>query len=134
PHVTSENEVILHIHPTVSEVQDQIKDITVAGQTQTLPLAFSSVRESDSIVRAHNGQVVVIGGLMQDRNRTDKGKTPFLGDLPLVGRLFQQEREVSSRSELVILLRPVIVDSGRVWQEEVRDASRRMDSFYKKKP
>ncbi len=130
PHVTGDNEVILHIHPTVSEVEDQIKDITVAGQTQTLPLAFSSVRESDSIVRAKNGQVIVIGGLMQDRTRTEKAKTPFLGDLPLVGKLFQQERDISARSELVILLRPIIVDSGRVWQEQVQDATRRVDSFY----
>ncbi|MDH3713111.1 MAG: pilus (MSHA type) biogenesis protein MshL [Gammaproteobacteria bacterium] len=130
PHITNANEVILHIHPTVSEVEDQIKDITVAGQTQTLPLAFSSVRESDSIVRARNGQVIVIGGLMQDSNRTDKGKTPFLGDLPLVGKLFQQERDVSARSELVILLRPVVVDSAQVWQDEVQDVSRRMGSFY----
>jgi MSHA biogenesis protein MshL len=130
PHVTNDNEVILHIHPTVSEVTDQIKNITVAGETQTLPLALSSVRESDSIVRARNGQVIVIGGLMQDSNRTDQGKTPFLGDLPLVGKLFQQKREVSSRSELVILLRPVVVDSNRVWQDEVQNVSRRLDSLY----
>jgi MSHA biogenesis protein MshL len=130
PHVTNDNEVILHIHPTVSEVTDQIKNITVAGETQTLPLALSSVRESDSIVRARNGQIIVIGGLMQDSNRTDQGKTPFLGDLPLVGKLFQQKREVSSRSELVILLRPVVVDSNRVWQDEVQNVSRRLDSLY----
>ena len=132
PHVTEHNEVILHIHPTVSEVKDQVKNITVGGQTQTLPLALSSVRESDSIVRARNGQVIVIGGLMQDSNRTDKGKTPFLGDLPLVGKLFQQQRDVSSRSELVILLRPVIVDSARVWQDEVQSVSKRLDSLYAK--
>lgn len=131
PHVTNEDEVILHIHPTVSEVQDQVKNITVGGQTQTLPLAFSSVRESDSIVRARNGQVVVIGGLMQDRTRTESGSTPFLGDLPLVGRLFQQQRDISSRTELVILLRPVIVDHGQVWQDEVRNAANRVDSFYR---
>ncbi len=129
PHVTADNAVILHIHPTVSEVEDQTKNITVAGQTQTLPLAFSSVRESDSIVRATNGQVVVIGGLMQDRNRNERGKTPFLGDLPLIGKLFQQDRDVSARSELVILLRPVVVDDDRVWRTAVGEVSRRINGL-----
>ena len=67
---------------------------------------------------------------MQDRTVTEHSSTPVLGDLPLLGKLFQQERDVSSRSELVILLRPVIVDSAQVWQDEVQDVSRRMDSFY----
>ena len=129
PHVTDDDEVILHIHPTVSEVTDQTKNITVAGQTQTLPLAFSSVRESDSIVRAKHGQVVVIGGLMQDRNRSDNAKTPFLGDLPLIGKLFQQERDLSARSELVILLRPLVVTDDRIWRNELDEVSRRMDAF-----
>ncbi|HEY3487990.1 MAG TPA: secretin N-terminal domain-containing protein, partial [Gammaproteobacteria bacterium] len=67
PQINDKQEVILHIHPAISEVVDQVKDITVAGQDQSLPLAFSTVRESDSIVRALNGQVIVIGGLMQNQ-------------------------------------------------------------------
>jgi type II secretory pathway component GspD/PulD (secretin) len=62
--------VLLHIHPTVSDVTDQQKTLRVRGQIDQLPLALSQIRESDSIVKARSGQVIVIGGLMREtRNR-----------------------------------------------------------------
>ena len=51
PQISADGEVILHIHPTVSEVTDQTKELTVSGETDALPLAFSEIRESDSIVQ-----------------------------------------------------------------------------------
>jgi len=66
PQISSEGEVILHIHPSISEVTDQTKTITLGDDELQLPLAFSTVRESYSIVRALTGQVVVIGGLMKN--------------------------------------------------------------------
>lgn len=132
PQIDQSNEVILHIHPTISEVKDQTKDITVAGQTQSLPLAFSTVRESDSIVRARNGQVIVIGGLMQDRTSDNNSGVPVLRDIPLLGRLFRQKQKQSTRSELVILLKPIVVgeDQG-VWHEQVGRVSNRIDKLQK---
>lgn len=112
PQIDAQNNVILHVHPIVSEVQDQTKIITVQGQQQVLPLALSNVRESDSIVRARSGQVVVIGGLMQQADRNDEFGLPFLEDLPLIGSLFKQQRKSTRKSELVILLRPIAVDLG----------------------
>ncbi|GAB4350693.1 MAG: pilus (MSHA type) biogenesis protein MshL [Gammaproteobacteria bacterium] len=127
PQISQQGEVILHIHPTVSEVVDQTKSITVFGTTQTLPLAFSSVRESDSIVRARSGQVVVIGGLMKDQTRRNDAGTPGLGDLPAVGDLFKHKKQSVSKTELVILLRPVVVDgSGRQFNEDLRDTAKRL--------
>ena len=79
PQINAQGRVTLHIHPTVSEVTDQTKDITVAGQTQSLPLAYSTVRESDSIVSALSGQVVVIGGLMKAQQQKRDVGLPFLG-------------------------------------------------------
>ncbi len=122
PQISQSGEVILHIHPTVSEVREQEKDITVAGEAQTLPLAFSSVRESDSIVRAYSNQIVVIGGLMQNTNRESVASTPLLGDLPFIGSLFRHTRQSARKSELVILLRPIVVD-GRAWRDSLRKSS-----------
>ena len=68
PQISEGGTIMLHIHPTVSQVRDQQKNISIGGAVQTLPLARSTVRETDFIVRAKNGQLVVIGGLMQDRN------------------------------------------------------------------
>ncbi len=112
PQISHRNEVILHIHPTVSEVVDQNKVINVGDATFNLPLALSSIRESDSIVIAENGQVVVIGGLMQNSSKDTNAAAPGLGRLPLFGHLFSQKRQSSKKSELVILLKPIVVDHG----------------------
>ncbi len=110
PQISANNEVILHIHPTVSEVKDQNKVINVGDASFNLPLALSSIRESDSIVFAENGQVVVIGGLMQNSSSDTNAAAPGLGRLPLLGHLFTQKRQSSKKSELVILLKPIVVD------------------------
>lgn len=119
PQISRNNEVILHIRPAVTEVVDRRKEIIVAGSDQSLPLAFSTVRETDSIVRAKSGQIVVIGGLMQESVNDQVAKTPVLGDIPGIGRLFRHNRRVSSKTELVILLRPVVVDRDEVWDYAV---------------
>jgi MSHA biogenesis protein MshL len=94
-------------------VREQIK--TIRGEP--VPLAASTIRESDSIIRALSGQVVVIGGLMQNSSTDESGSVPFLGDLPLAGHLFRQRVSGNTKSELVILLRPVVVnaDSQAEW-------------------
>lgn len=119
----NENEVVLHIHPMVTEVVNQTKEFTIFNQTQRLPLAFSKVREADSVVRAKNGQVVVIGGLMEDRGDLKSAALPGLGDIPGVGELFKHRKDATRKTELVILLRPIIVGQDEVWQQEL-DATR----------
>ena len=129
PHINAESDVILHIHPAISEVVDQVKDITVAGQDQSLPLAFSTVRESDSIVRAKSGQVIVIGGLMQHNRSDTVGGVPGLSKVPVLKHLFRQQDRQSRRSELVILLKPVVINDNQPWQTELRQVSERIDQL-----
>ena len=125
PQISEKGEIVLHIHPTVSEVEDQQKQINVGSDDFSIPLAFSSIRESDSIVRADSGQVIVIGGLMKSENSDQNESTPLLGDIPGVGNLFKQRRSVGSKTELVILLRPVLA-SNDSWQKELE---RSLQSF-----
>ena len=106
PEISEGGEVILHIHPTVSEVNQQNK--IIAGQN--VPLAASTIRESDSIVRARSGQIIVIGGLMQTSSGDSDSGVPWLSHLPVVGYAFKQKQQSSVKSELVILLRPVVSD------------------------
>ncbi|MBS1235678.1 MAG: mshL [Proteobacteria bacterium] len=129
PQIDANGGVILHIHPTVSEVKDQTKSFTIDDKEQSLPLAFSTVRESDSIVRAGNGQVVVLGGLMTDKNQTDRAGAPGLSDLPGVGALFRHTRKRSSKSELVILLRPVVIETGSEWSKQIGQSSQQLDQM-----
>jgi len=126
PQISADGQITLHIHPTVSEVKDQTKIITVSGQEQSLPLAFSSVRESDTIVRAQSGQVVVIGGLMKESTRNDRAEVPWLGRIPGVGMLFRQQRDSDTKSELVILLRPQVVQSSADWNRALEASSTRI--------
>ena len=119
PQISQEGDVTLHVHPSISEVVDQQKTVTVGTVTQQIPLALSTVRESDSIVRARSGQVIVIGGLMQETTNDQDAKTPFLGDLPGVGNLFTHKKQASVKSELVILLKPVVVRSADEWNDEL---------------
>lgn len=106
PQISAEGDVILHIHPTVSEVTEQLK--IIGGQS--VPLAASTIRESDSIVRAHNGQIVVIGGLMQNSSTEASAAVPILSKLPVFGRLFKHKARSSTKSELVILLKATVVN------------------------
>jgi MSHA biogenesis protein MshL len=97
-----------------------------------LPLAFSQIRESDSIVRAHSGQVIVIGGLMRQTHDKQNQKTPLLGDVPGLGRLFRSERSQSTTTELVILLRPLVVGDTD-WPELVKEREAAVSALEKKK-
>lgn len=129
PQIDHNGDIILHVRPSVSEVVDQTKTLTVFGQQQTLPLALSSTREADSIVRARNGQIIVIGGLMQDLQRDERAGLPVLGDLPVVGAAFRHTRQARRKTELVILLKPVIVDDVAAWQDDLRSTASRLEGF-----
>lgn len=126
PQISADGEVILHIHPTVSEVTDQTKALTVSGETDELPLAFSEIRESDSIVKARSGQIIAIGGLMRNSSRRQTFSTPGLGRIPGLRRLFSSTREVESKTELVILLRPIVVDEDEDWPRIMQPAADRL--------
>lgn len=128
PQISDNKEVTLHIHPAVSEVTDQQKVLTVSGETDTLPLAFSQIRESDSIVKARSGQIIVIGGLMRNTSVEEDFGTPFLSGIPGLGALFKSKRAVERKTELVILLKPVVIDSDEAWSEVASESYGRIQS------
>jgi MSHA biogenesis protein MshL len=110
----------MHIHPTVSEVSDQTKRVSFGNATSDLPLALSQIRESDSVVRARSGQIIVIGGLMRETRTRSDHKTPLLGDIPGVGNLFKSKRDQSTTVELVLLLRPIVTNDAD-WDAMVKE-------------
>lgn len=133
PQISADGDVILHIHPIVSDVTDQLKELSVGDSKISLPLALRQIRESDSIVRARSGQVIVLGGLMQQSSQQTDGKRPLLGDIPGVNLLFKTKSRSSRKTELVILLRPVVVGAD-TWTDQVSDfrrASERTGDTYR---
>lgn len=135
PQISENGEVILHIHPVVSEVSDQLKVFTVGDENFSLPLALRGIRESDSIVKAANGQIIVLGGLMQERNSNLDGKRPVLGDIPVVNALFRTKNKRRVKTELVILLRPIVVDD-QTWADQLQqsqESMQRMGDAYRER-
>jgi MSHA biogenesis protein MshL len=130
PQISEDGSVLLHIHPTVSEVNDQNKRVSFGGASSDLPLAISQIRESDSVVRAKSGQVIVIGGLMRETRKRDDYKLPLLGNLPGVGRLFRSERDAGTTVELVLLLRPLVMGDGD-WDAMVQEPMARVGELAK---
>lgn len=130
PQISDDGEVILHVHPSVVETTEQNKTITLNQESFVLPLAQSNIRESDTIVRARNGEIVVLGGLMQTSYNDTESKAPLLGDIPVVGNLFKNKRRSEQKKELVILIRPVVVGVN-TWQQELQRSSELLNGWYK---
>jgi len=128
PQVNAQGEIVLHIHPIVSEVTDQPKTLSLGEDQFILPLALTNVRESDSIVRTKSGRIVVIGGLMQNTVTEEINSTPLLGDVPVLGNLFKQKRQKQIKSELVILLKANIVDLNNS-NKQLDDIKSRFNKF-----
>lgn len=134
PQIAENGDVILHIHPVITEVTDQQKELVLGNETFSLPLALRDIRETDTIVWAKNGQVVVLGGLMLERVHEVEGKRQFLGNIPLLGSLFRTRERRKSKTELVILLQPIVVND-EVWSDNVhqsRDRIRTLGDEYRK--
>ncbi|MBA6223721.1 pilus (MSHA type) biogenesis protein MshL [Colwellia sp. MB02u-18] len=121
PQIDADGEVILHVHPSVTITDEQTKTIRLSDQDIILPLAQSSVRESDTIIRAKSGEIVVIGGLIETRKVDLESKTPFFGDIPIVGALFKSKSESVQKKELVILLKPIVIGQD-TWKNQLQDA------------
>ena len=130
PQIDANDEIILHIHPSVSRVIDKVKDIDLgeAGVFR-LPLASSDIRETDTIVRVRNGNIVAIGGLMTEASERNKSGLPWAGDIPVVGHAFKNTNRRSAKAELVILLKPTVIQGDDTWKQDLRDTRERMDGL-----
>lgn len=132
PQINVEGDVILHVHPSVSETTELSKSISVSGQAPySLPSAQTNIRESDTIIKARNGEIVVIGGLMQSTISDSESKVPVLGSVPLLGKLFTNISKVERKKELIILIKPT-VSSGNAMQQQLKQSADLIDQWYPK--
>ncbi len=118
PQIAPDGYVVLHIHPTVTEKQRE----TTSPAGDVFPVL--SVREADMVVRAKEGQVVVIGGLMQDKRSNSESKVPILGDLPGIGRLFRSTNQEVRKTELTVLLSATVMVGKKVDEITSRELER----------
>ena len=124
----------LAITPQISEgkflnlnIVTEVSNITEAPQglnTQDFGIA-TQTRTADSSIIVKDGQTIVIGGLVSDRESILENKTPVLGDIPLVGNLFKQKQKLSQKLNLIILLTPRIVETDEDMQQILEEEQRR---------
>ncbi len=119
PQITEQGEVNLHIHPAVSKVSENTLSVTVDGQESDLPVAQSDIRETDTVVHAKDGQVIILGGLMQTVAGSSASGLPLSSKYEnSLGAATTARQNIGLKSELVILLRPIIVQDN-VWKTEL---------------
>ncbi|WP_229412124.1 MULTISPECIES: pilus (MSHA type) biogenesis protein MshL [unclassified Massilia] len=130
PQIDEKGNILLHVHPSVSQVSTINKSVNLGtAGSLNLPLAASATSELDSIVRGQNGQVVAIGGLMRQSSTADDSQLPGTGKVPVLSALFGAKKRVNQKRELVVLIKPTIVEGINNWNDDLLDTSRRIEQL-----
>ena len=116
PQINDSDSVQINIRPSITRLLGYITDpnpsLALAGVTSRIPQ--TSTREIESVLKIENNQIAVLGGLMEDRIDKTTNEIPLLGRIPLLGNLFQNRDDTTTKTELVIFLRPVVIKSANV--------------------
>lgn len=137
PQIDAIGSVSLNVRPTISRIIRYVNDPNpaLAAASISNPIPEIQTREMESVIRVHSGQIAVMGGLMQDTmdNRTDA--VPGLSQLPWVGDAFKYRSDATTKTELVVFLRPIIVKAGTL-QDDYPEFSNFLpdNNFFKNSP
>lgn len=129
PQISEDGKVLLHIHPAVVEVTEDSKVVSNGDTVAEYPFATSDIRETDVVVEAKSGEIIVIGGLMKHNKVNMESKVPLLGDIPWLGEIFKNKMVRDEKTELVILIRPIVA-GGETWKDEIRKSSELLQKWY----
>ncbi|MDT8281989.1 MAG: pilus (MSHA type) biogenesis protein MshL [Gammaproteobacteria bacterium] len=114
PYIDEGNTVTLNVRPSISRIIRFVDDpnpaLAVAGVVSLIPVI--QVREIETMLKVDDSETAVIGGLMQDQINKETRGVPVLSSLPLVGALFSYTEEKYVKSELVIFIRPVVIEDA----------------------
>lgn len=130
PQIDDASMVTLHVHPSVSQVTESDLQVNLGGTFAAivLPLARSTISETDTVVRVGDGNIVAIGGLMSVDVQDNRG------GLPGASNLFRNNNVQMRKKELVILLKPTLIHSGRSWEEDLEQTRDRLENLYRMQP
>ena len=127
PQIDGKGNILLHVHPSVSQVTTITKSINLGSAGNlSLPLAASSTSEIDSMVRGQDGRVVAIGGLMRQASSADRAGIPGAAALPVLGALFGSRSNINQKRELVVLIKPTIIEGAANWNDDLFETGRRL--------
>ena len=127
PQIDEDNNIVLHIHPSISDVTEKKKEIDLGKMgIYKLPQASISVSETDSVVRLQDGNIVAIGGLMKYAQGSGADGLPGTTG-SIFGQIFGGSRSNYLRkSELIILIKPTIIRNDSSWKGDLNDVQNRL--------
>lgn len=133
PQIDELNYITLHIHPSISEVTESRRVVDLGGDVPpiTLPLAKSTINETDTVVRVTDGNIVAIGGLMSMAARDGRTGIPGVADTNILLRNTDYQKQ---KREIVILLKPTIIQQDSTWGDDMRELRDRLNRFIPEKP
>ncbi len=116
PQISDDGTVTLNVRPSISSIAELKQDPNPSLAANNIKNLVPQIRmrEIESMLRVQSGDIAVLGGLMEDRLDNRTGRLPVLGDIPLVGELFNNRANSSSKSELVVLIRPTVIKDASI--------------------
>jgi len=124
PQISDNDTVLLNIRPSITRQTGTVNDPnpslanpclgvgTCPGVVNAIPVI--STREMESMLKIENNQIAILGGLMADSTDKQSKEVPLLGQIPILGELFRSRNDTTSKTELVIFLRPVVIREGGI--------------------
>jgi len=113
PQISENNAVLLNVRPTISRItgykQDPHPSLVIVNNVPEI-----ETREMESLMSVNDGDVAVLGGLMQDTVNNSDDAVPGLSKIPLFGNLFTHRNDTTVKTELVVFLRPTIIKNASI--------------------
>ena len=130
PQIDDSNNITLHVRPSVTSVTEKTKlvDLGAVGNYK-LPVASSSVNESDTMVRIQDGNIVAIGGLMQVESNRRASGLPGSTNVPFLSSLLGNKADSGRKKELVVLIKPTIIRTAEDWEAQTRKSRAALDDM-----
>ncbi len=119
PHITPQRVVVMEIMQTADNVGDIV---TIDGND--VPVVTK--RELEASIAVENRSTIILGGLVSNADRNSRSKVPFLGDIPILGRLFRSDTKSNQRTELLVLITPYVLqtpDEARAETRRIHDST-----------
>ena len=130
PQIDDGNTIMLHVHPAITSVTERTKQIDLGSiGNYRLPLASSTVNESDTMVRVQDGSIVAIGGLMQLESSRNASGLPGSTGAGFLSSLLGNRANIGRKKEVVVLIKPTIIRSLQDWEQQNRMVRSALDDM-----
>jgi len=130
PRINDDGTILLHVRPSVTDVTQSLQTFNLGALgVYTIPLVTNAVSETDSVIRAGDGQIVAIGGLMRNVQKENRNQVPGIGNLPYLGAAFRNVSQTSEKRELVILIKLTVVQGEDTWAKNILDTRDRVQNM-----